>query len=105
MGIRVMFKLGDEGDAPTSLAEVWRRFDSSRYRIAERRYPPTTRFSWLTRAVTWVVLGGSCRIERDRSILLSRGDVVNVDGGEYSVQVEDGELWIVQIWDLAPFQN
>ena len=79
-------------------------YDVQRYRVSEYSYPAGTAFTGRTRAVTWYVLSGVCRVRTDEETLLREGYVAEIGATEYSLFV-DSDLKFVAVWDLAPHMN
>ena len=89
-----------------SLGSLREMYDPSRYRVSEYRYPPGAKFPGRTRAVRWFVLGGTALIGIPAPTTITAGDVVEIDAGEYSLEVVGAEeLSLVMVWDIAPFMN
>lgn len=90
-----------------TVESIGQRYDPAAFRVAEHRYPPGASFSAHTRAATWFVLAGSCKVTRDEDVLiLAAGQIAEIDAGDYTMAVEGrSELHLVQVWDLRPFQN
>jgi hypothetical protein len=95
-----------ETGSPMTVASIRQKYDEATFRIAEHRYAPGTSFPGRTRAATWFVLAGSCRVTSGEDVLVVAGQVVEMDAGDYTMAVAgDSELHLVQVWDLRPFMN
>jgi mannose-6-phosphate isomerase-like protein (cupin superfamily) len=95
-----------ETSSPMTVASIRQKYDPATFRIAEHRYAPSTSFPGRTRAATWFVLAGSCRVTSGEDVLVTAGQVVEMDAGEYTMTVTgDSELHLVQVWDLRPFMD
>jgi hypothetical protein len=93
-------------NSPMTVESIIQKHDPSAFRVADHRYPPGASFSAITRAVTWYVLAGSCKLTRDGDIFITAGQVAELDAGTYTVTIlGDFELHVVHVWDLRPFQN
>jgi mannose-6-phosphate isomerase-like protein (cupin superfamily) len=93
-------------DRPMTAETISAMYDVKSFRIGERRYPPGTALDGRTRAATWFVLKGACRVKFDEEFALRTGDVVEVATGDFSLAVlGNDELHLVQVWDLRPHMN
>ncbi len=99
-------------ERPMSLEAIREMYDSLRYRVSEYRYPAGPSFDTRTRAATWFVSSGACRLPPELAgagvapTTLTAGDVAEVEAGTYFVEVlGDAELWAIMVWDLAPYMN
>jgi hypothetical protein len=71
------------------------------YRVAVHRYPGLARIAGVRRQGTSYVLRGTCRYVLDAELILRPGDIAELPGGEYSLEVlGDNELLIVECWKL-----
>jgi quercetin dioxygenase-like cupin family protein len=75
------------------------------FHVARREFPPGARFPGRTRASAWYVLQGSCRLNIGGESLLSTGDVADVPAGNYTLEVGDEGVVLVQVWDLRPHMD
>jgi hypothetical protein len=91
---------------PMTLDTLRDMYDSSSFRVSERRYPPGAEFDGRTRDVTWFVLEGACRLKACQELTIRAGDVAEIGAGDFTLLVlGDVELHLVQVWDLRPHMN
>jgi hypothetical protein len=112
VGIGFCDRGDDESDelarrsAPMTAASITQKCDEATFRIAEHTYAPGMTFPGRTRAATWFVLTGSCRLTFREDVLVTAGQVVEMDAVDYTMKVAgDSELHLIQVWDLRPFMN
>jgi len=91
-------------EGPLTEATVREKFSPSKYRVSVYRYPLRTKFGGASmRAGTCHVISGVVRYVFKSEAILRRGDVAELPGGAYSLEViGDEELVNVLCWELPP---
>jgi hypothetical protein len=75
------------------------------FHLSRQEYPGGARFSGKARASTWYVLQGSCRLRVEGDYLLAVGDIADVPRANYTLEVGNEGVVVVQVWDLRPHMN
>lgn len=75
------------------------------FHVARQEYPPNLRLPGRTRAATWYILQGSCRLWSDGEAHLAAGDVADVPAGKFLIEVGEEGVVIAQVWDLRPHMD
>jgi hypothetical protein len=72
-----------------------------RYRVAVRRYPANELIAGTSRRCLLIVLSGTCEVTPGDRHGLSAGQVLEIDGGDYSLTSGPEGVEVAMVWDLT----